>query len=123
MALRVRKDGRILCAAIHPAERGDTYIDDGLHYEMSVVSKVIGTEPMERHKEHGEWWWLGNVPEGVDIEPFYLDREDRRCRSCGCTDSDCSGCVARTGEPCHWVEKDLCSACEENRTSAVEMYG
>jgi hypothetical protein len=33
------------------------------------------------------------------------------CRVCGCTDDDCSGCVERTGEPCHWVEPDLCSAC------------
>ena len=33
------------------------------------------------------------------------------CRVCGCTEADCSGCVARTGSPCHWVEADLCSAC------------
>lgn len=35
------------------------------------------------------------------------------CRICGCTDEDCSGCVERTGRPCHWVEMDLCSACAE----------
>jgi len=35
----------------------------------------------------------------------------RRCRICGCTDEDCSDCIARTGEPCSWVEEDLCSAC------------
>ena len=35
----------------------------------------------------------------------------RRCRACGCTDLDCSGCIERTGRPCHWVEADLCSAC------------
>lgn len=35
----------------------------------------------------------------------------RTCRKCGCTDNDCSLCVARTGEPCHWVQFDLCSAC------------
>jgi hypothetical protein len=35
----------------------------------------------------------------------------RSCRVCGCTDDDCSSCVLRTGEPCHWVETDLCSAC------------
>lgn len=34
-----------------------------------------------------------------------------KCRGCGCTDDDCSDCVERTGEPCHWVEPDLCSAC------------
>lgn len=33
------------------------------------------------------------------------------CRVCGCTDADCSGCIARTGAPCSWVERDLCSAC------------
>lgn len=33
------------------------------------------------------------------------------CRSCGCTDDDCSHCIELTGEPCSWVEPDLCSAC------------
>lgn len=33
------------------------------------------------------------------------------CRICGCTDDDCSGCIKRTGQPCEWVEFDLCSAC------------
>ena len=33
------------------------------------------------------------------------------CRKCGCTDLDCSGCIARTGEPCYWIEPGLCSAC------------
>lgn len=39
----------------------------------------------------------------------------RRCRVCGCTDADCSGCIERTGEPCTWVEPNLCSACTEAR--------
>lgn len=33
------------------------------------------------------------------------------CRVCGCTEEDCSICIERTGQPCHWVEADLCSAC------------
>ena len=37
-----------------------------------------------------------------------------KCRKCGCTDEDCSGCIERTGEPCYWVEDDLCSACVDN---------
>lgn len=37
------------------------------------------------------------------------------CRVCGCTELDCSACVARTGTPCWWVEVDLCSACERER--------
>lgn len=35
----------------------------------------------------------------------------QKCRACGCTQNNCSGCVARTGHPCYWVESDLCSAC------------
>ena len=32
------------------------------------------------------------------------------CRNCGCT--DVHACIDdRTGEPCHWVEPDLCSPC------------
>lgn len=74
MALRIRKDGRILCAAMHPEEPGDTYINDGLHYIMSVENKVIGSEPHEKHRLSGQWWWMGNVPEGVVIDGFYLKR-------------------------------------------------
>lgn len=68
MALRIRKNGRIFCAALHKEESGDTYIDDALHYEMSVIHKVIVTEPHEKHMKNGEWWWVGNVPEGAEID-------------------------------------------------------
>ncbi len=71
MALRIRKDGSILCAAIHPPLEGDTYIDDALHYEMSVILRVIGTEEHEKHIKHGQWWWMGNIPEDKDIDEFY----------------------------------------------------
>lgn len=72
MALRLRADGRVLCAAMHPEEPGDTYLDDGLHYQLSVVKKVLVTEPHERHRLHGQWWWAGSIPEGVTPDPFYL---------------------------------------------------
>jgi protein gp37 len=36
----------------------------------------------------------------------------RTCRVCGCTDDDCRQCIEKTGRPCHWVEYDLCSACQ-----------
>jgi hypothetical protein len=47
--------------------------------------------------------------------PDVMHREDpfRRCRVFGCTDEDCSRCVALTGHPCWWVREDLCGACEE----------
>lgn len=37
----------------------------------------------------------------------------RTCRICGCTEENCSQCIEKTGEPCYWIEEDLCSACEE----------
>ncbi|MFL9844719.1 hypothetical protein [Flavobacterium rhizosphaerae] len=37
--------------------------------------------------------------------------DHQKCRVCGCTEEDCSICVAVTGKPCYWVEIDLCSAC------------
>lgn len=37
----------------------------------------------------------------------------QRCRKCGCTQFDCRQCIEKTGSPCTWVEKNLCSACVE----------
>ncbi|MEK7256101.1 MAG: hypothetical protein AAB316_15225 [Bacteroidota bacterium] len=33
------------------------------------------------------------------------------CRRCGCTDDDCSQCFEAQGEPCYWIEPELCSRC------------
>jgi uncharacterized protein YodC (DUF2158 family) len=41
-----------------------------------------------------------------------------KCRVCGCTDFNCSSCVERTGQPCSWIEPDLCSACAEQKPDA-----
>ena len=79
MAVRIRKSGAILCAAKHPRIQGDTYIDDGLHYMLSVERKLLVTEPMELpegegqcgHAKHGRWWWRGQAPADAVIDPFY----------------------------------------------------
>ena len=47
----------------------------------------------------------------VNLGRFPLFDGEPRCRVCGCTDVDCSNCYERTGQPCFWVEPDLCSAC------------
>ncbi|KKN07261.1 hypothetical protein LCGC14_1069010 [marine sediment metagenome] len=48
-----------------------------------------------------------------DLRDWLLDNPPVlwTCRVCGCTNDDCSQCIEKTGEPCHWVEPDLCSAC------------
>jgi hypothetical protein len=43
----------------------------------------------------------------------WFKRKTRRCRVCGCTDDNCIQCIEKTGKPCHWIEADLCSACEK----------
>lgn len=44
----------------------------------------------------------------------------KTCRVCGCTDDDCSQCIAATGAPCHWVEDDLCSRCADELKAKQE---
>lgn len=53
---------------------------------------------------------LAFVVEG-SMEPTYDAAPIACCRVCGCTENDCSQCIEKTGDACHWVEDDLCSAC------------
>jgi hypothetical protein len=45
---------------------GDTYIDDGLHYQMSVEHGVIVALPMPDHEKHCQWWWASAAPLEAD---------------------------------------------------------
>jgi hypothetical protein len=80
LAIRIRKDGRILCAARYLEEDGDCYLDDGIHYLLSVEHKVLVTEPMKSseghggHSKHGEWWWKGQEPKTANIHSFYYEK-------------------------------------------------
>lgn len=75
MSLRWRKTGEILCAAKSEPMDGDTYINDGLHYELSVIQKCI--VPDKKEEENGLWYWLHgecnttrhaeDVPHGVFV--------------------------------------------------------
>jgi len=47
------------------------------------------------------------------------ETKGRVCRICACTDDNCSMCIKLTGQPCHWVEENLCSACVD----AVQNHG
>jgi hypothetical protein len=66
MALRVRTDGTMWCAALTQEMEGDTYIDDGLHYQMSVECGVIVALPMPEHTQHPQWWWRESAPDNAD---------------------------------------------------------
>jgi len=55
MSLRIRKTGEILCAAHTDPEEGDTYLDDDIHYHLSVLTEAIVASP--NHKEDNLWFW------------------------------------------------------------------
>lgn len=75
MAVRIRQCGSpIVCAAMHAEQSGDTYLDDGLHYRLSVEYGVLVTEEHDRHARHGQWWWYDEVPNGREPQPFYAER-------------------------------------------------
>tara|TARA_R110002073_G_scaffold120438_1_gene262384 strand:- start:629 stop:835 length:207 start_codon:yes stop_codon:yes gene_type:complete len=56
MAMRWRKDGRLLCAAMTKPEEGDTYIGDGVHYQLSVISRAILADV--DHETNALWYWV-----------------------------------------------------------------
>lgn len=56
MALRWRLTGEIYCAAKSKPKKGDTYINDPLHYELSVIQKVL--VPDKNEEKNGRWYWL-----------------------------------------------------------------
>lgn len=68
MALRWRATGEIVCAAKSESLKNDTYIDDRLHYMLSVTQKCLVADKNE--EENGQWFWLhagGDQNNGVFI--------------------------------------------------------
>lgn len=75
MALRIRKNGRVLCAALNKQEEGDCYIDDSTHYYLSVEKRLLVTTEHDYHMANGgEWWWKGQEPSSVKINSFYYEK-------------------------------------------------
>ena len=56
MAIRWREDGQLVCAAVSELKDGDTYINDRLHYQLSVISRVILADT--DHETNGLWYWI-----------------------------------------------------------------
>lgn len=56
MAVRWRADGRLLCAAKSEPKEGDTYIDDRLHYYLSVQARVLVADV--DHEINRLWYWI-----------------------------------------------------------------
>lgn len=56
MSLRWRDNGELVCAAMSEEQPGDTYIDDRLHYQLSVLCAAIVADA--NHKDNGKWHWV-----------------------------------------------------------------
>ena len=71
LSIRWRADGRLVCAAVSDAEEGDTYIDDRLHYALSVEARALIADI--DHETNGLWHWthgqfLKAIPENQLLE-------------------------------------------------------
>jgi hypothetical protein len=58
MSIRWRQTGELVCAAMSKPEDGDTYIDDRIHYQLSVISRAIVADA--DHEHNGLWHWVHN---------------------------------------------------------------
>jgi len=81
------------------------YYNEGSHFTCRFCDLTFMIDDLDGWQS--DFVWLADFEEEKNPESGWC----RRCRKCGCTDHDCSGCIARTGQPCRWVEQDLCSAC------------
>ena len=59
MSLRWRKAGYLVCGAKSEPQPGDTYIDDRLHYQLAVISRVVIPDADE--ERNGLWWWTSET--------------------------------------------------------------
>ena len=55
MSLRWRCDGTLVCGAKSHPRDCDSYIDDQLHYELSVELGVV--VPDKKEATNGIWYW------------------------------------------------------------------
>ncbi len=56
MSLRIRRiTGEILCAAKHPKEEGDLYIDDWWQYFLAVDNRIIIPDADEAETGRHHW--------------------------------------------------------------------
>lgn len=107
--------------------------DDEIRSALQTLPEEFSTQAGPVFTEHGDAStriWFGRkvnrLPQlsGSDaiaaVRTLFLipGADGQRCRVCGCTEEDCRQCIEVTGQPCSWVEIDLCSRCDtESRTS------
>ena len=74
MALRIRKDGRVLCAAYHEAEPGDLYLDDYVHSYLGGCMECL--QPGMRQLDNYDWGTHEYYINGSGREHVYAPGKD-----------------------------------------------
>lgn len=74
MALIIRKNGDMVCAAINKIESSfDEYVGDHMH-GLLCDRKLIVTTPEPTHSDSGgQWWWKGEEPSNIKIDPWWYE--------------------------------------------------
>ena len=101
----------LLCMEFDMPTYNESGLGDNEFFNYSGLTK----------KAYGEKYLAAAADAGVELlapKKRAVAEDVRRCRVCGCTDADCSECIEATGEPCYWVEEDLCSRCAEETGDA-----
>jgi len=76
--------------------------------EIEELDRKISTAHRNKAKDKKAPASQGRPP-GKAWQKLLAGDKKRVCRVCGCTDA--KACMV-DGEPCHWIEPDLCSKCE-----------
>ena len=71
MAVRIRKNGQILCAAKSKPQKGDCYIDDNIHHILCAELKVLS---VEGYLNNGCDVWEFHTPMNLNIR---IKKEER----------------------------------------------
>lgn len=95
------------------AEKVIGYIDGPVRRDLTEVAVSTGLlDSAIEHLRAERFVAAASLLDGFAIRLF-IDGTllERTCSTCGCTERDCSQCIARTGQPCGWAGPDLCTAC------------
>ena len=69
MSLRWRENGDLVCGAKSQERPHDCYIDDRLHYHLSVVLKAI--VPDDDEESNGLWYWIMDKEELLEYRRIH----------------------------------------------------
>lgn len=80
-------------------------------YRGAALAGLLSRTPLDIAREVGPERLCNEAAIIGDLMVLVDANESRQCTVCGCTQEN--ACLHHDGSVCHWVTKDLCSACLE----------